>query len=197
LYPAGLGAGRAIPGDNQEDWRNVPRPLCIRQPTVTHGYWENLDVCSGGSSVYSVDDTGPNSPNNKAYFVNWIGTGYSPCGETQHKFAFRQGTVYAPPDGYGFISSKTGWPWAAKEVDELVGSETVGLDRFGLNDNNQYQAGYALHLKNASTQNWDTWLGNSFPNTYVFSAAPPYYCVVSGATPAAFRTRDSFASGCL
>ncbi|HEX6140235.1 MAG TPA: hypothetical protein VF013_07230 [Candidatus Limnocylindria bacterium] len=139
--------------------------------------------------LYDIDDTGdehldPNVP----YYVSRVGTGLSPCDQTQSKFAFRSDGIGNPPDGYGYMSSSWGIPIAETELyADITDGEPLGLDRFGLTDDNKVNDSFGLHLLNGSGQ-WLLWNAANAPGTGTFGNNPPFYYQVKAYS--AFRTDD-------
>lgn len=161
-----------------------PGSPCVQSTEFVHGFWENKTSCG----AYEVADTGdehldPNVP----YYVNYVGTGFSPCNLNQPKFAFRKDRIDNPPDGYGYMSSSIGIPIAETELlfDPFEG-EALNQDRFGLNDNNQVQSGYGISVLKSGT--WKAWTEAWAPGTATFQDWPLRYYGVRAYY--AFRTDD-------
>jgi hypothetical protein len=161
-----------------------PGSACVRSTTYVHGYFENYLWCG----EYDIDDTGdehldPNVP----YYVSRVGTGVSSCDDTDEKYAFRSDSYTNPPDGYGYLTASTGIPIAETELYHQIGDgEPLGQDRVGLNDNNQVNDSFGLHVLSAG--NWLLWSPSNAPGSQQFDDDPPYYYSVKQYS--AFRTDD-------
>lgn len=162
-----------------------PGSACVRSITYAHGYLENMQWCG----EYDIDDTGdehlhPNVP----YYISRVGTGVSSCNDTDWKYAFRSDSFSNPPDGYGYLSSSSGVPLADTELyADPSQNEPLGQDRIGLDNNNQENGSYSLHLLSGGS--WTQWNATSAPGTTVPTPASPlhYYGVKAYSS---FRTDD-------
>jgi hypothetical protein len=133
-------------------------PGQLQSPTGTHLYTES-NGC-GGTAYTPVDLGTPPTPNYPVY-VSWDGVyNLNACsGAGAWYFDYRRGSWLNAPIGTAVLPASTGYPEAALEemYYDPHPPEHINTTWFGLDNNQNVNNSYGLHLSTYATGNWALW----------------------------------------